>query len=58
MFSTTQFILWRSPTEALRVDVVDELVAKFQRQEERCLHPEKSNKRVCDLILRPPSGWV
>jgi hypothetical protein len=44
--------------EAFRVDVVDELVTKFQRQQEQCSRLEKSGARVCDLILGPPSGRV
>jgi hypothetical protein len=47
-----------SPTEALWVDIVDELVAEFQKQEQQCLCLEKSGVRVCDLILGPPSNWV
>jgi hypothetical protein len=34
-----------------QVDVVGEMVAKFQEQEERCSHLETSGLRVYDLIL-------
>jgi hypothetical protein len=54
--STVEFVLERSPTEALQVEVVDELVDKFEKQEERRSRLEKTSVRVCDLILGPPSG--
>jgi hypothetical protein len=54
--SAVEFVLERSPTEALRVEVVDELVDKFEKQEERRSRLEKTSVRVCDLILGPPSG--
>jgi hypothetical protein len=56
--SVTQPILRRLPTEALRVDVVDELVIEFWKYKERSSHIEKSNMRVCDLILGLPSDLV
>jgi hypothetical protein len=56
--STAEFVLGRLPTKALQVKVVDELVARFQKQEERHLHLEKSIMRVCDLILGPPFNGV
>jgi hypothetical protein len=42
------------------VEVVDELVAKFQKQEECRSHLERPNTRVYDLILGPPTGqaWL
>jgi hypothetical protein len=40
-----------SPTEALQVDVVGEMLTKFWEQVERCLRLESSRSRVCDLIL-------
>jgi hypothetical protein len=54
--STTQSMLRRSPTEAFLVDILDELVAEFMKQEERCLRLEMSGMRVHDLILRLPFG--
>jgi hypothetical protein len=54
--SAVEFVLERSPTEALQVEVVDELVDKFEKQEERRSRLEKTSVRVCDLILGPPSG--
>jgi hypothetical protein len=54
--SAVEFVLEHSPTEALRVEVVDELVDKFEKQEERRSRLEKTSVRVCDLILGPPSG--
>jgi hypothetical protein len=49
-----------SPNEAFWVEVVDELVAKFQKQEERRSHLERPDTRVYDLILGPPTGqaWL
>jgi predicted naringenin-chalcone synthase len=50
-------VLKRSPTEAFQVDVVDDLLAEFQKEERRsCL--EKSDTRVCDRILGLPFGRV
>jgi hypothetical protein len=54
--STTKFMLGRLPNEAVRVEVVDELIAEFQRQEEWCSFLERPGTRVCDLILGLPSG--
>jgi hypothetical protein len=34
MSSTAKFMLGRSPNETFQVEVVDELVAEFQKQEE------------------------
>jgi hypothetical protein len=49
-----EFMLRRSPTEAFRVEVVDEMVAKFRKQEEQCSRLERPDMRVCDLFLGPP----
>jgi hypothetical protein len=58
--STTEFMNRHSPTKVLQVEVVDELVAVFQKQEEwhSCL--EKPGMRFCDLILGPCVGqaWL
>jgi hypothetical protein len=56
--STTECVLRRSPNEALRVEVVDELGNEFRRQEERCSCVERPGVRICDLILGPPSSWA
>jgi hypothetical protein len=56
--SATWSVLERSPIEAFRVEVVDELLAEFWEQEVQCPHLKKSGMRVCDLILGPPSSWV
>jgi hypothetical protein len=58
MSFTVEWVLGRSSTDAFYIDVVDELVAEFRKQEERCLRLKKSGIRVCDLILGPPSDWV
>jgi hypothetical protein len=56
--SAMEFVLKRSPTEAFRVDVVDQLVSEFRKQEERCSCLEKSGVRVLYLILGLPSSWL
>jgi hypothetical protein len=56
--STVESVLRRLPTGAFWVDVVDELVTEFWKQEERCSHLEKSGVTVCDLILGLPSSQV
>jgi hypothetical protein len=35
-----------------------ELVAEFQRLEERCSLLERLTIRICDLLLGPPPSWV
>jgi hypothetical protein len=57
VFSVTQFVLRHSPPEAFRVDVVDEMFAKFQEKVERS-RLKKFVVRICDLILGPPSDRV
>jgi hypothetical protein len=57
VFSVTQFVLRHSPSEAFRVDVVDEMFAKFQEKVERS-RLKKFVVRICDLILGPPSDRV
>jgi hypothetical protein len=47
-----------SPTEALQVDVVGEMLTRFREQVERCLRLESSRSRVCDLILGPADDLV
>jgi hypothetical protein len=54
--STTEIVFGCSPTEALRVEVEDELVAKFWKLEKEQLRLERPGARVCDLILGLPSG--
>jgi hypothetical protein len=41
-----------------RMEVVDEMVAEFQKQEERRSWLERPSARVYDLILGPPSNWT
>jgi hypothetical protein len=36
MSSAVKFMLRRSPNETFQVEVMDELVTEFRRQEERC----------------------
>jgi hypothetical protein len=56
--SVAQCVLRHSPTEALWVDVMDQLVTLFWKQEEQHSRIEKSNMRVSDLIHGLPSSWV
>jgi hypothetical protein len=56
--STTEFVLGRSPNETFWVEIVDELIAKFWRQEEWRSCFERPGARVYDLILGPPSNWA
>jgi hypothetical protein len=57
VFSVTQFVLRHSPPEAFRVDVVDEMFAKYQEKVERS-RLKKFVVRICDLILGLPSDRV
>jgi hypothetical protein len=40
------------------MDVVDKLAIEFQKQEKWCSRLEKSDARVCDMILGPPFGRI
>jgi hypothetical protein len=54
--SAAESVLGRSPDEIFHIEVVGELVAEFQRLEERCLRLERPATRICDLLLGPPHG--
>jgi hypothetical protein len=54
--STTESVLGRSPNDIFHMEGVGELAAEFQKVEERCLWRERLGARICDLLLRPPSG--
>jgi hypothetical protein len=58
--SATEIVLRRLPTKTLRVEVVDELVAEFWKQEKRWSRLERHGTSVCDPILGPPFGraWL
>jgi hypothetical protein len=47
----TEFVLSRYSTETFRVDIVNELVAEFQKQEEWRSLLESLKARVYDLIF-------
>jgi hypothetical protein len=49
-----ELVLGQLPNESSRVEVMNELVAKFQRQEELCSWLEGPGMRICDLLLGPP----
>jgi hypothetical protein len=51
--SGTELVLGRSPNETFRVEIVDELVAQFQKLEELCSWLERPGVRICDLLLGP-----
>jgi hypothetical protein len=50
--------LGRSPNEIFCMEVVGELVAEFQRMEERRSRLEQPAVRIYDLVLGPPPGRV
>jgi hypothetical protein len=54
--STVEFMLRCLPDETFQMEVMDELVANFQKPEERCSWLEWPGLRICDLLLGPPSG--
>jgi hypothetical protein len=54
--STMESALGCSPNDTFRVEVVGELVVKFQKLEERRSQLEHSAMRICDLLLGPPPG--
>jgi hypothetical protein len=58
--SVMEFTLGHSPNETFWVEVLDELIAKFQWQEERCSCLERPGAWACDMILGMPSGqaWL
>jgi hypothetical protein len=58
--SIVEFKLGCSPDETIQVEVVDELVAKFQKPEERCSWLERPGARIYDLLLVPLSNqaWL
>jgi hypothetical protein len=58
---TVELVLGRSPGETSRVEVENELVAKFQRLEELCSWLEGHGARICGLLVGPPASqdrWV
>jgi hypothetical protein len=49
--SIAKLVLGHSPDETFQVEVMDELVAKFQRLEELCSWLERPSMRISDLLL-------
>jgi hypothetical protein len=49
-------VLGHSRGETSRVEVVKQLVAKFQRMEELCLRLEGPGMWICALLNGPPAG--
>jgi hypothetical protein len=50
-----------SPSGTFQVEVMNELVAKFQRQEELCSRLEEPGARIYYMLLGPPpsqAGWA
>jgi hypothetical protein len=56
--SVGESVLGRSPSNTARAEVVGELVIEFQKVEERGSKLEWPTARMCNLLLRPPSGWA
>jgi hypothetical protein len=54
--SAAELVLGCSPNEIFRVEVMDELVAEFQRLDELCSRLERPSVRICDLLLGMPLG--
>jgi hypothetical protein len=54
--SAAELVLGCSPNETFQVEVMDELVAEFQRPEELSLWLECPGTRINDLLLGPPLG--
>jgi hypothetical protein len=54
--SASEFMFGCSPDEIFWVEVVEELIAEFQKQQERRSCLERLGMRIYDLILGPPSG--
>jgi hypothetical protein len=54
--SVVEFMLRRSLNETFHVEVVDEMVAEFQKLEEWRSWLERSGSRIWDLLLGPPFG--
>jgi hypothetical protein len=56
--SAAETVLGRSLSDTVHVEVVGELVAEFQKMEDRCSQHERPIVRICDLLLGPPTGWA
>jgi hypothetical protein len=56
--SATESVLGRSHSNTIRVEVVNELVAEFQKMEMCHLKLERSTAQICDLLHGPPPGWA
>jgi hypothetical protein len=52
--SVVELVLEHLPDETFWVEVLDELIAKFQRLEERCSWLEQPGTRIYNLLLGPP----
>jgi hypothetical protein len=58
VFSIMQFVLTCSPSEAFRVEAVDEMLVEFWEQAERLSCLENSSMRIYDKILGLPFSRV
>jgi hypothetical protein len=58
--SVVESLLGHSPSNTARAEVVGNLVAEFQKVEGCRSKLEQPTTRICDLLLRPPSGqaWL
>jgi hypothetical protein len=54
--STMELVLRHSPNNTALMEVVDGLVAKFQKVEGCWAKLEQPAVRICDLLLGPPPG--
>jgi hypothetical protein len=53
--STAKSVLWCSPCDTFRVEVVGELAIEFQKMEEQQSWLERPITRIYELFLGPPS---
>jgi hypothetical protein len=56
--SAMESVLGRLLGNTTRTNVVNELVAEFQKVDMHRLKLERPTTRICDLLLRPPPGWA
>jgi hypothetical protein len=54
--TVVESVLWRSPNDTFRVEVVSEVATEFQKAEDRRSRLERPAVRVCDLLLGPLPG--
>jgi hypothetical protein len=56
--SVTELALRWSPNDTIRMEVVGELIAEFQKLKEQCPWLERPTMSICDLLLGAPPSWA